>query len=141
MTQTELARVLGIKEKVSLASRFDWIDLGDRGLTKAELLHMAGQLGLSVPQMAEILPVTERTIQRYGPTHRFNKTVSEHLLQLAEITVRGTEVFGRRELFLAWLKAPCPALGNRKPLALLGSRFGTELVLDELGRIEHGVVS
>ena len=141
MTQMALDRVLGLKEKAPLTSRFDLLDLGDRGLTKAELLHLSGQLGLSLAQMAEILPVTERTIQRYRPAQRFNKTVSEHLLQLAEITVRGTEAFGRRELFLAWLKAPCPALGSRKPLSLLSSRFGAELVLNELGRIEHGIVS
>ena len=39
------------------------------------------------------------------------------------------------------MKSNSPALGNRTPASLLGSRFGAELVLDELGRIEHGVVS
>lgn len=141
MISTELTQVLGSKKRLAIASRFDLLDLGDRGLTKAELLHLAKQLDLSVPQLAEILPVTERTIQRYVPAQRFNKTVSEHLLQIAETTVRGTEVFGDRGRFLAWLKSPCPALGNRKPLALLSSRFGSELVQDELGRIEHGVIS
>lgn len=137
----ELAHVLGSKKRLPITSRFDLVDLGDRGLTKTELLHLAKQLDMSVPQLAEILPVTERTIQRYGPAQRFNKTVSEQLLQIAEAVVRGKEVFGERALFLAWLKSPCPALGNRKPLTLLSSRFGTELVLDELGRLEHGVVS
>jgi putative toxin-antitoxin system antitoxin component (TIGR02293 family) len=141
MTQTELAQVLGSKKKITITSRFDLVDLGDQGVSKAELLHLAKYLDLSVIQMAEILPVTERTIQRYGSGHRFNKTVSEQLLQVAETTVRGKEVFGNRERFLAWLKSPCPALGNRKPLTLLSSRFGTALVLDELGRIEHGIVS
>jgi putative toxin-antitoxin system antitoxin component (TIGR02293 family) len=141
MTQTELTQVLGSKKKITIASRFDLVDLGDHGVTKAELLHLAKYLDLSVNQMAEILPVTERTIQRYGSEHRFNKTISEQLLQIAETTVRGKEVFGSRERFLAWMKSSCPGLGNRKPLGLLSSRFGTELVLDELGRIEHGVVS
>lgn len=85
MTPTELAQILGSKKKRPITSRFDLVDWGDRGLTKAELLHLAKQLDLSVPHLAEILPVTERTIQRYGPAQRFNKTVSEHLLQLAEI--------------------------------------------------------
>ena len=140
----ELTQILGTKrnrKRLPIANRLDLVDLGDRGLTKAELLHLAKQLDLSLPQLAEILPVTERTIQRYNSAQRFNKTVSEQLLQIAEITVRGTEVFGDRGRFLAWLKSPCPGLGNRKPLALLGSRFGTELVQDELGRIEHGIVS
>lgn len=141
MLQGALAQVLGTKGKKEISSRMDLLELGDRGLTKAELLHLAKLLDLSISQMSEILPVTERTIQRYGPQHRFNKTVSEQLLQIAEITARGTEVFGQRARFLSWLKSPCPALGNRKPLALLDSRFGTGIVLDELGRIEHGIIS
>lgn len=141
MSGGNLTRVLGTKRKMTVASRMDLVELGDRGVTKSELLHLAGYLDLSVNQMAEILPVTERTIQRYESGRRFNKTVSEQLLQVAQITVRGEEVFGNRDRFLAWLKSPCPALGNRKPLSLLKSRFGTELVLDELGRIEHGIVS
>jgi len=31
------------------------------------------------------------------------------------------------------------ALGHTAPIKLLASRFGVDIVLDELGRIEHGV--
>ncbi|MFX0194763.1 MAG: antitoxin Xre/MbcA/ParS toxin-binding domain-containing protein, partial [Candidatus Hodarchaeota archaeon] len=41
--------------------------------------------------------------------------------------------------FLAWMDHPNRALADKTPLSLLNSRFGAEMLLDELGRIEHGV--
>jgi len=123
------------------ASRMDLIEIGERGVTKDALLRLAKYLSLSIGQLAGILPVSERTIQRYRRDQRFNSVVSEQVLQIAEVAARGTEVFGEREKFLSWMKSPCRALGNRPPAGLLRSRFGTGIVLDELGRIEHGVVS
>jgi putative toxin-antitoxin system antitoxin component (TIGR02293 family) len=123
------------------ASRMGLIEIGKKGVTKGALLRLAKYLSLSVGQMASILPVSERTIQRYRRSQRFNSVVSEQVLQIAEVAARGTEAFGERERFLSWMKSPCRALGNRPPAELLSSRFGTGIVLDELGRIEHGVVS
>jgi putative toxin-antitoxin system antitoxin component (TIGR02293 family) len=138
------ASILGGKKApqvVSVASRMDLMELGERGVTKDALLRLARYLDFTMSQMAEVLPVTERTIQRYSLKRRFNKVVSEHILKIAEVAARGSEVFGAREKFLSWLKSPSPALGKRTPASLLGSGFGTEMLLDELGRIEHGIVS
>jgi len=46
-----------------------------------------------------------------------------------------------KDALLRLMKSPCRGLGNRPPAELLRSRFGTGIVLGELGRIEHGVVS
>ena len=110
-------------------------------MSKAALLKLAGYLDLSVSEMAALLPVAERTIQRYRGEQRFKSSVSEHILHIAEVAARGEEVFGERERFLAWLNLPSAALGRRIPEELLSSRFGAELVLDELGRMEHGIVA
>jgi putative toxin-antitoxin system antitoxin component (TIGR02293 family) len=119
----------------------DLIQLSSKGITKDALLRLASYLCMSIRQMAELLPVTERTIHRYKRKQRFNRVVSEQFLQIAEVAARGGEVFGDRGKFLSWIRSPSPALGNCTPASLLRSRFGTEVVLDELGRIEHGVIS
>jgi putative toxin-antitoxin system antitoxin component (TIGR02293 family) len=98
-------------------------------------------LSFSIGQIAELLPISERTIQRYARRHHFNRVVSEQILQIAEVAAKGIEVFEDKDDFLSWMKQRNTALGNKKPLTLLSSRFGTEMVLDELGRIEHGVFS
>ena len=123
------------------STTLDLVDLGERGLTKASLLKLASFLELSTAQMAHLLPVTERTIQRYSRTTRLNRSVSEHILEIAHVAVRGVDVFEDKGRFLAWMGRVNVALGNRKPLDLLASTLGIDLVIDELGRIEHGVVS
>ena len=125
----------------NITSRLDLIELSHKGVTKGELLRLADYLNLSVGQMAKLLPVTDRTIQRYTRRQRFNRVVSEQILQIAEVAARGAKVFGNKDKFVSWLKAPSPALGNRSASSLLNSRFGIEIVLDELGRIEHGIIS
>jgi putative toxin-antitoxin system antitoxin component (TIGR02293 family) len=122
-------------------SALDLVDVGARGLPKASLLELARFLKLTTSQVARLLPVTERTIQRYAKSKHFNRAVSERLLEIAQVAARGVEVFGDRDRFLAWLERPSLALGNRAPLELLASQIGTDLVLDELGRIEHGIPS
>jgi putative toxin-antitoxin system antitoxin component (TIGR02293 family) len=143
MQLSEISGILGGKNVLrgNIASRMDLIELSSKGLTKDALLRLASSLSMSISEMAKLLPVTERTIQRYKPKQRFNRVVSEQVLQIAEVTVRGVKVFGDRKKFLSWMKSSSPALGNRTPASLLRSRFGTEVVLDELGRIEHGVIS
>jgi putative toxin-antitoxin system antitoxin component (TIGR02293 family) len=125
----------------SLSNRIDLIELGKIGLTKAALLHLADYLDLTLSQMADLLPITERTIQRYSEDQHFSPSVSEHILQIAECTAVGIKVFEDKGKFLAWLRHPNRALGQQTPMNLLSSRFGSEMVLDVLGRIESGVFS
>jgi putative toxin-antitoxin system antitoxin component (TIGR02293 family) len=141
MELSGVADVLG-GEKVlqkKIQSRIDLIELSNKGLTKSALKHLAKFLSFTMSQMAALLPVTERTIQRYAPKKHFNRVVSEQILQIAEVAARGAEVFEDRDKFLAWMDHPNRALAGKTPLSLLNSRFGAEMVLDELGRIEHGV--
>jgi len=139
MQPVRLASIIGGKH--ATRSRLEMIELSDKGVTKDALLRLATYLNLSLSQIAKLLPITERTIQRYSPKQRFNRVVSEQVLQIAEVAARGAEVFGDREKLLSWMNTPSTALGNRAPASLLGSRFGTEMVLDELGRVEHGIIS
>ena len=122
-----------------IKDRMDLIDLSSNGISKKALLNLAKYLNITVHQIACLLPITERTIQRYSPDKRFNSYVSEHILQIAEVAAKGNEVFENREKFLMWLNFPNKALGSKTPTSLLGSKFGTNMVLEELVRIEYGI--
>jgi len=141
MQYAQVADILG-GEKVlgrSLSSRMDFVELGGVGITKDAASHLARYLSLSLAGVARLLPVTPRTLQRYSAGKRLSRAVSEQVLQLAEVVAIGSEVFGDRQNFLDWLSLPSAPLGDRKPIDLLSSRFGVELVIDELGRISHGI--
>lgn len=139
MELTGVTEILGgvevLQKKIN--NRMDLIELSNKGVPKDALLRLAKYLNLSVSQMAEFLAITERTIQRYTLKKNFNHTVSEQILQIAEVATKGTSAFGDKDKFLSWMKQPNKALANKTPLSLFSSRFGTEIVLDELGRIEH----
>ena len=59
---------------------------------------------------------------------------------MSEITNLGLEVFGDMEKFKLWLDTPNFSLGNLKPIELLKDSDGTEIVIGELTRINHGIL-
>ena len=143
MELSDVTKVLG-GEKVlrrNVRSRMDLIELSSKGVNKAALVHLIKHLSLTVSQVAELLPITERTIQRYSLKENFNRVVSEQILQIAEVAAKGCEVLGTKDKFLSWMKHPNKALADKTLMSMLSSRFGAEMVLDALGRIEYGVFS
>lgn len=129
------AEILGRK----INSINDLIELGRHGIKKSAVRHLAASMSLTWRDMAGLLPITERTLQRYQTHKLLSQAVSEQALQLAEVVATGIDVFEDRDNFLSWLSMPSAALGDQKPIELLSSRFGIELVIDELGRIAHGI--
>jgi putative toxin-antitoxin system antitoxin component (TIGR02293 family) len=51
------------------------------------------------------------------------------------------DVFADKAACVAWLHHPNTALANHTSFSLLSSRFGADMVLDELERLEHGIVA
>lgn len=143
MELADIRTVLG-GQKVfpkKIQNRMDLVELSNKGVTKDALVHLSDFLRCSMKQMAALLPVTERTIQRYTPKKHFNRAVSEQILQIAEVAAKGSKVFENKEKLLLWMNHPNKTLGGKTPMSLLGSKFGIDVVLDELGRIEHGIFS
>lgn len=146
MTQikkSEMTKILGGKHilQKEIATDIDLISLSEQGVPKAALEKLTQYLGFSLMKMASLLSLSERTLQRYDAKTRFNRLVSEHILHIAEVTAKGVDVFENKKLFLKWLQHPSIALNNTAPGDLLKSRFGINMVLQELGRLEHGIVS
>ena len=133
----ETAQILGVRHR--LHNGFDLIEMSNRGIARSELIKLAEYLAISPGRLVRLLPISERTVQRQGDAKPFSRAVSEQVLQIASVAARGVAVFEDRDHFLYWLKQPCVALGNKVPLELLNLRFGADIVLDELGRMEHGV--
>jgi putative toxin-antitoxin system antitoxin component (TIGR02293 family) len=124
-----------------IESEMDLYELGREGIPKKSLTRLAANLKISMRALSAILHVTERTLQRKRDFDILNQVLSEHVIQIAEVYARGTEVFDSVEDFQTWMNSTSKALGNRKPVELLASRFGAHMVLNEIGRIEYGVYS
>lgn len=92
-------------------------------------------------QWAEILEVSTKSLQRYKAkiNYRFKVLHSEKIVEVLEILIKGREVFGSKENFERWLSIPSFALGGNKPVDLIKTSYGQELVLSELTHIDHGI--
>ncbi len=143
MSSLSIEYLLGGSEVLGhrIESEVDLYELGREGIPKKALVHLAANMELSMRAMARILHVAERTLQRKKEDDLLAEAISEHVIQVAEVYARGSEVLGNAERFRIWLNAANVALGNRTPIELLSSRYGALMVLDELGRMEHGIVA
>lgn len=122
-------------------SEMDLYELVQAGVPKRSVLLLARGVGLSLRTLAQLLHVAERTIQRKRDLDRMNASISEGVIRIAEVFARGDEVFDEPAHFQTWMNTENRALGMRRPIELLSSHYGVQMVLDELGRFEHGVLA
>ncbi|ATL48308.1 antitoxin [Chitinophaga caeni] len=89
---------------------------------------------------ADLLDVSTKTLQRYRQDDKsFRPIQSEKIIEMAEVTKIGLEVFGDIDKLKLWLNTPSFALGKIKPIELLKDSYGKELVIGELTRINYGI--
>ncbi|MDZ7797291.1 MAG: antitoxin Xre/MbcA/ParS toxin-binding domain-containing protein [Candidatus Marinimicrobia bacterium] len=110
------------------------------GLSYSLFEAMQDNAPFSKDEWAHFLDVSVKTLDRYRQDNkRFRAFQSEKIIGMIEVIERGVDVFGDMGMFKRWLYTPIPALSDSKPIELLSSSYGKELVLDELTRIEHGI--
>jgi putative toxin-antitoxin system antitoxin component (TIGR02293 family) len=89
---------------------------------------------------ASLLDLSTKSLQRYKQASKsFGPLQSEKIIEMAEVTKIGLDVFGEMEKFRNWLNTPSFALGGLEPIELLKDSYGKEMVIGELVRIDHGV--
>ena len=113
-----------------------------KNFTYSEFKKIADKAPFSQAEWASLLHVSERTLQRYAKNNgSFAPINAERALQIGQVISEGKKTFGKAELFYNWLK--------RKPLMLEGplsfdsltTAYGIQLVLTQLGRIQHGILA
>ena len=96
----------------------------------------------SLNDWANYLDISSKSLTRYQQQNKpFKPSLTEKIIELAEVTNLGIEVFGNNEKFRVWLETPNYALGNLKPFDLLRDSYGKEMIIGELTRIEHGILA
>ncbi len=105
-----------------------------------EFKKIADKVPFTQKEWADILHISERTLQRYAKDNgSFNFSAVDRILQIDKVIKKGIEVFGNMDKFMGWLKNNPFMLEGRLSLQSLGSIEGINMVLTQLGRIEHGL--
>ena len=110
--------------------------LASHAISKKYIKHVMALSHLSVSDLIGIIPVSLDTYKR---KNEFNPPVTEKILEVEEVYRKGLEVFG--EKFHQWMDTENIALGGINPKQLLSNSFGVRMLLDQIGRMEHGILA
>lgn len=98
------------------------------------------KLPFSQVEWADILHISDRTLQRYIKENKpFEGLYAEHLLQLENMAALALEIFDQPEKVKQWLVSPKLVLDNILDFSALKSFWGVKLISNELGRMAYGV--
>ena len=122
-------------------SSFIYLRILKEGLHRNSVNSFIKHSSLTLKQVSKLIHVSERTLQRYSPDKTMDINSSERLIALTRLFHKGIDVFNEKEKFITWLNRPNKSLANSKPIDLIETSIGIDLVLDELLKIEHGVFS
>lgn len=126
-----------------LKTALDAHDMLAQGLPSSAMGHLVSNL--TVLQQDDALEravgMSIRTFQRRkkNPAKLLTREQSGRTWTFAGILARATSVFGSKEEAEHWLERPALGLNQRRPIDLLATSAGAEIVEVFLRRLEHGV--
>ncbi|MGR9248953.1 type II RES/Xre toxin-antitoxin system antitoxin [Rhizobium leguminosarum] len=127
----------------SLTNGLDAHELLLHGLPASALDHLVGTLVVigKNESLEKAVGMSLRTWQRRKdmPSKPLNQEQSGRAWKFAEILAKATDIFGSQAEAEQWLERPAVGLEQRRPIDLLGTPAGVELVEDHLDRLEYGV--
>ncbi|MBY3206113.1 DUF2384 domain-containing protein [Rhizobium laguerreae] len=127
----------------SLTNALDAHELLLHGLPATALDHLVGTLVVlgKNESLEKAVGMSLRTWQRRKdtPSKPLSQEQSGRAWKFAEILAKATGIFGSQAEAEQWLERPAVGLEQRRPIDLLGTPAGVELVEDHLDRMEYGV--
>ena len=132
---TYVATLLGNEHGDTL----DLIQLSREGVSREALEKLQAEMSLSQKELATLIHLTPRTLQRMKGADKLPPAASGQLIEIAKVCSRAIEVLGDADRAKEWLRTPIHALNGARPVEMLDTPTGIQWVLDTLGRIEYGV--
>lgn len=118
-----------------------WVEIVRTGLPSQSIERTAEALEMSVSDLSRRLRLPPRTLyRRVQKRERLTQEESERGVRVARALARAQQLLGEKD-GRRWLLEPSRALGGDVPLGLMDTADGFTAVMDELGRLEHGVIS
>lgn len=113
-----------------------------RGIPYASLLHLITHAkALTEGDVVGVLGISTRTLRRQkdSPKKAMPVDLASKTWEFAETLAKATSVFGGQEEAERWMSRPAMGLDGQRPIDLLQTLQGAELVNEFLGRLEYGV--
>ncbi len=141
-SEYRVAKILGVAKlfKGSVGSAVAVHEALHAGLPRRALFR-AMPAGIPVPRLLPVFGISLRTFMRLKaePDKRLDAEQSGRVWQFAELFAKAEDVFQSRARAVEWMLEPAMALENRRPIDLLTTPVGAQLVDDVIERMRHGV--
>ena len=112
------------------------------GISYTEFLSFFRQEPFTDTEWANYLGISARTLDRYRTGQKsFPAKQSERILEIKKLLNFGTLVFEDQANFMDWMSTGNIPLGGTLPKELLDTTMGINMVYDQLGRIQHGILA
>lgn len=90
----------------------------------------------------KVLEISPKTLYSYRQSNKaLPVRINEQILKLEELYKKGIELFENSDRFNQWLRSESYGLGKVKPIDLINSITGIDLIYEELIRIEYGATA
>ena len=110
------------------------------GLSYKKFEKLAALAPFTQKEWSAILHLSEKTLQRYARDHSFFEGIyADRIFHIAELLSLGRQTFADTDAFYRWLKREKNILGVKLGFEALTSTKGIQLLIEEMGRIQHGV--
>jgi len=135
-------KITKVEEPEAIYNRSVKIIPSIKDFTYNEFKKIADNTPFTQAEWASILHVSERTLQRYAKNNgSFAPINAERAMQIADVINEGKKTFGKVDMFYNWLKRNPAMLEGSLSLQSLTTAIGIQLVLTQLGRIQHGILA
>lgn len=101
---------------------------------------VAEKVPFTQAEWANILHVSERTLQRYSKdNHSFAPINAERIVLIEKVLQQAKLTFGSTDKFYDWIKREPYMMEGNLSVQSLSTFEGIQNVLTQLGRIQHGI--
>ena len=139
---TQNTKVSKVEEPEAVYNQTVKIIPSINNFTYNEFKKIADKVPFTQTEWASILHVSERTLQRYAKNNgSFAPINADRALQIAQVINEGKITFGKTDLFYQWLKQKPLMLEGSLSLESLTTTHGIQMVLTQLGIIQHGILA
>lgn len=136
-----LKRLMG-NRATTARSAFDIHEMIEKGLPSQDIISFVESVNLLQDKkvMVKVIGMSERTLyRRVKKPEPLTAEQSSRTWRFAETLTKAEDVFGDPEEAERWMNTPALGLEGRKPIDLITTQIGYELVGDFLTRMDYGV--
>ena len=132
------------KKKSFLAKELAKINpISIRNGFKYSLLEgLLGNYGIDREELIQVSRIAPATLNRRKQQGQLTSLESDKVYRLMTILYAAENLFeGDKLKALYWCRKPAKGLGDQKPIDFVDTTAGQDLVMDYIGRIEHGIIT